>query len=45
LALGVLAWDADGTGAGSLVAFTRLFTSAFTLPPAALAVSDFDIVV
>jgi Ca2+-binding RTX toxin-like protein len=41
---GVLSWDADGTGAGSAVAFTRLFTSAFTLPPATLAVTDFDIV-
>jgi Ca2+-binding RTX toxin-like protein len=41
---GVLYWDADGTGAGSAVAFTRLFTSAFTLPPATLAVTDFDIV-
>jgi hypothetical protein len=26
-------------------AFPRLFTSAFTLPPATLAVTDFDIVV
>ena len=42
---GVLSWDADGTGAGSAVAFTRLFTSAFTLPPATLAAADFDIVV
>jgi hypothetical protein len=42
---GVLYWDADGTGAGARVAFTRLFTSAFTLPPATLAVTDFDIVV
>jgi Ca2+-binding RTX toxin-like protein len=42
---GVLYWDADGTGAGSAVAFTRLFTSAFTLPPALIAVTDFDIVV
>jgi Ca2+-binding RTX toxin-like protein len=41
---GVLYWDADGTGAGAAVAFTRLFTSAFTLPPAALAAGDFDIV-
>jgi Ca2+-binding RTX toxin-like protein len=41
---GVLYWDADGTGAGSAVAFTRLFTSAFTLPPATLAAADFDIV-
>jgi Ca2+-binding RTX toxin-like protein len=41
---GVLYWDADGTGAGAAVAFTRLFTSAFTLPPAALAAADFDIV-
>jgi serralysin len=41
---GVLYWDADGTGAGSAVAFTRLFTAAFTQPPAALAAGDFDIV-
>jgi Ca2+-binding RTX toxin-like protein len=41
---GVLYWDADGTGAGAAVAFTRLFTSAFTLPPATLAAGDFDIV-
>jgi serralysin len=41
---GVLYWDADGTGGGAAVAFTRLFTSAFTLPPAGLAVTDFDIV-
>jgi autotransporter-associated beta strand protein len=43
-ATGVLYWDADGTGAGARVAFTRLFTSAFTLPPATLAAGDFDIV-
>jgi subtilisin-like proprotein convertase family protein len=42
---GVLYWDADGTGAGARVAFTRLFTSAFALPPATIAVTDFDIVV
>jgi Ca2+-binding RTX toxin-like protein len=42
---GVLSWDADGTGAGGAVAFTRLFTSAFSLPPAAIVVTDFDIVV
>jgi Ca2+-binding RTX toxin-like protein len=42
---GVLYWDADGTGGGAALAFTRLFTSAFTLPPAALVVTDFDIVV
>jgi Ca2+-binding RTX toxin-like protein len=41
---GVLYWDADGTGAGSAVAFTRLFTSAFSLPPVTLAAGDFDIV-
>jgi Ca2+-binding RTX toxin-like protein len=41
---GVLYWDADSTGPGSVVAFTLLFTSAFTLPPATLAVTDFDIV-
>jgi serralysin len=41
---GVLYWDADGTGAGAATAFTRLFTSAFTLPPATIAVTDFDIV-
>jgi hypothetical protein len=40
-----LYWDADGTGAGSMVAFTRLMTSVFTLPSATLAVTDFDIVV
>jgi Ca2+-binding RTX toxin-like protein len=42
---GVLYWDADGIGASAAVAFTRLFTSAFTLPPAMLAAADFDIVV
>ena len=42
---GVLAWDADGTGAGGVAGFTRLLTSAFTLPPAVIAVTDFDIVV
>jgi serralysin len=42
---GVLYWDADGTGGGAALAFTRLFTSAFTLPPASIAVTDFDIVV
>jgi Ca2+-binding RTX toxin-like protein len=42
---GVLYWDADGTGAVTAVAFTRLFSSAFTLPPASLAAADFDIVV
>ena len=41
---GVLYWDADGTGAGAAVAFTRLFTSAFTLPPASLAATDFLLV-
>jgi serralysin len=42
---GVLSWDADGTGGGAAVAITDLFTSAFTLPPAILAATDFDIVV
>jgi Ca2+-binding RTX toxin-like protein len=42
---GVLSWDADGTGSGAAVAITELFTSAFALPPATLAVTDFDIVV
>ena len=42
---GVLYWDADGTSGGAAVAFTRLFTSAFTLPPATIAVTDFDVVV
>ena len=41
---GVLSWDADGTGAGAAVAFTRLFTTAFTLPPATLAATDFLLV-
>ena len=41
---GVLYWDADGTGAGAAIAFTRLFTSAFALPPASLAAADFVLV-
>ena len=41
---GVVYWDADGTGAGAAVAFTRLFTTAFTLPPASLAATDFLLV-
>ena len=41
---GVLYWDADGTGAGAATAFTRLFTTAFTLPPASLAATDFLLV-